>query len=129
MSAETQNPPGSIRQVTWVRRADHRMGIQTAWERLFVAVNYLATASGNIQYRLDCAYVRCLVPLMRADLPEDIRAELDQIVAILAGTDTNVSDKAIRESIARLPEPDAKEAARRLVSLFNLAARSHPLKG
>ena len=127
-AAETQKPPGSIRQVAGMRTAEDRLGIQTAWERLFVAVNYLAAGSGTLQFRLDCAYVRCIVPLLRADLSEDFRAELDQIIAILAGTDIHVNEKAVRESISRLTEPDAKEAAGRIVSLFNFAARSHPLR-
>ena len=128
MSPETQNPHGSVRPVTVMRKAGYRECIETAWERLFVAVNYLASASGSIQYRLDCAYSRCLAPLMRAELPEAIRAELHQVIAILAGTDNQTNEQAIRQNIGRLREADAKEAARRIVSLFNLVARCHPLE-
>jgi hypothetical protein len=66
---------------------------------------------------------------MRGNLPGDIREELKQILAILAGNKTDTSELATRTSISRLPEADAKEAARRIVSLFNFAARSHPLRG
>ena len=125
----TSDPPRAASQhaVAVVRKPQERAGIQVAWERLFVAIGYLATASGTLQYRLDCAYTRCIAPLLGASLPSDIREELLQVVAILAGTDSHTNEKAVRMSIANLPEAQAKEAARRLLSLFNLVARSHPL--
>ena len=94
-----------------------------------MAVGYLAHGSGTLQYRLDCAYVRCLVPLLNARIPDNVRAELDQIIAILAGTNTHLNELATRHNIAKLPDSEAKEAARRMLSLFSHVARSYPLGG
>jgi len=110
-----------------VRSPDYRVGFQVAWERLFVAVGHLIMAEGALQDRLDCAYVRCIAPLLKAQLPPDVEAELRQVIQVMAQTDTHTNERAVRVSIAGLPDAQAKEAARRILSLFNFVARSYPI--
>ena len=121
--------PGSQFSAQRSISAEEAAGIETAWQRLLVAVNYLAAGSGTIQYRLECAFIRCIRPLLRSHIPESVRTELEEILTLLAAGADVEADRAVRESIARVPEPDAKEAARRIVSLFNHVARAHPYKG
>ena len=111
-----------------VRTAVDHVGFQVAWERLFVAVGHLVMSEGALQDRLDCAYVRCIAPLLKARLPSDVEAELRQVVETLAQTDSHTNERAVRVSIAGLPDSEAKEAARRILSLFSYVARSYPIK-
>ena len=110
-----------------VRTAAEHVGFQVAWERLFVAVGHLVMADGSLQDRLDCAYIRCIAPLLKASLPGDVEAELRQIVEVLAQTNSHTNERAVRVSIAGLQDAQAKEAARRILSLFNFVARSYPI--
>ncbi len=50
----------------------------TTWERLFIAIQGLASGTENIQMRLYCAMVH-LMPLHVDEFPEEVQADIKAI--------------------------------------------------
>lgn len=85
-------------------------------EKLFVAVDTLATGTGSIQKRITDAWVSALMRLKAEDfLPED----RDVFTAL---RDQMVGHGTFEEATARMSDDEAHEHARRIVELNGLGS-------
>jgi hypothetical protein len=102
------------------------MDIRYAWEKLFRAVESLASGTGSIQDRL---YNTCVSHLggLRPDIfPQEIRDEFEDLWEIVTKIQPLHSDQgSLKTTIEALSEDRARKLAERLVSMFSRVAQQY----
>ncbi len=87
----------------------------TTWERLFIAVQGLASGTENIQRRLYYAMVHIL-PLHLWEFPEDVQEDVKAIRERLW------KKESLELEFQDIPEDEAKKIAEKLVSIYDAIA-------
>ena len=87
----------------------------TAWERLFIAVQGLASGTENIQRRLYYA-VSHIAPLQLREFPEDVQEDVKAI------RDRLWKKESLEMEFQDIPEDEAEKIAEKLVSIYDAIA-------
>jgi len=87
----------------------------TTWERLFIAVQGLASGTENIQKRLYYAMIHIL-PLQIKEFPEDVQEDVKEIRERLW------KKESLDLEFQDIPEDEAREIAEKLVSIYDAIA-------
>ncbi|SCW83463.1 hypothetical protein SAMN04487970_106129 [Paenibacillus tianmuensis] len=84
-----------------------------AWERLFLAVEYLASSTGTLQQRLEIVYTSHLIPLRTVDFHSNTAKEDFSDIML------PLRERKMQNGKLDLSDEQAKEICKRIVSLFN----------
>ena len=99
-----------------------KRGTHTTWERLFMAVENMASGNESIQKRL-CGAVLHLCPLHVKDFPEklqpDFKAILDET------TKVDGPNGSIEASTNAMNDEQASEVAKKIFHLYDEIARNY----
>jgi len=87
----------------------------TTWERLFIAVQGLASGTENIQRRLYYA-VGHIAPLQLWEFPEDVQEDVKAIREKLW------TKESLEKEFQNIPEDEAEKIAEKLVSVYDAIA-------
>ena len=87
----------------------------TTWQRLFIAVQGLASGTENIQRRLYYA-VSHIAPLQLREFPEDVQEDVKAI------RDRLWKKESLEMEFQDIPEDEAEKIAEKLVSIYDAIA-------
>jgi hypothetical protein len=96
----------------------------TTWERLWKAVESLATGEGRIKERLGGALME-LAPLMEREFPSELQNSFSKVFERVHEVKDVAGRGAIDVFVEGLSEDEASKVAGEIVSWFDTVAREH----
>lgn len=91
----------------------------TTHERLFLAVQSLASSNAPLQLRLNDAGMS-LLPLLDTDFPEDLRTHFRKIMDDLTSKSDQLGEEGtLTVTIRQMSDEEAKRVAGKIIDLFD----------
>jgi hypothetical protein len=87
-------------------------------ERLWLAVEALASGHGSLQSRLGDAG-QTLVPLRLADFPDELQSSFQELMERLSNKSALKEEGAVASTTSQMSDEDAEDVAKRIVELFD----------
>jgi hypothetical protein len=102
------------------------MALDYVWEKLYTAVNILATGQGTIQERLGSAYADSLIRLRGEELPDEIRSDFDALEKALTRAKAEPDEGTIAATMRTMESDEASCHAQTIVDMFDVVAKMDP---
>lgn len=104
------------------------MALDYVWEKLYTAVNILATGQGTIQERLGSAYRDSLMRLrgVENEIPEEIRNDFEALEKALTREEAKGEEGTIAATMRVMDPLEAAKHTEKIVSMFNVVAKMDP---
>lgn len=104
------------------------MALDYVWEKLYTAVNILATGQGTIQERLGSAYMDSLMRLSgdRDEIPEEIRSDFEVLKRELTREKAQGDEGTIAATMRIMDPHEAARHAEKIVEMFDTVAKMDP---
>jgi hypothetical protein len=104
------------------------MALDYVWEKLYTAVNILATGEGTIQERLGSAYADSLIRL-RTDIneiPDEIRGDFEALNKALTREEAKGDEGTIVATVRSMESDEAARHAETILHMFDRVAKMDP---
>ena len=104
------------------------MALDYVWEKLYTAVNILATGQGTIQERLGSAYADSLIRLrgIENDIPDEIRPDFEALGKALTRVKAEGNEGTIIATIRTMEVDEASRHAETILHMFDVVAKMDP---
>jgi hypothetical protein len=104
------------------------MALDYIWEKLYTAVNILATGQGTIQERLGSAYRDSLMRLrgVENEIPEEIRNDFEALEKALTREEAKGDEGTIAATMRVMEADEAAKHAETILSMYDTVAKMDP---
>ncbi|MEA5617900.1 hypothetical protein VB711_08620 [Cronbergia sp. UHCC 0137] len=100
------------------------MSLNYTREKLYSAVEILASSNESIQDRLHSAYINALIRLHEPnDFPEELREEFNEINKRLTEIQATSNEGSVQATTTKMSEEEAGNVAEKIVTLYDQIAR------
>lgn len=105
------------------------MALDYVWEKLYTAVNILATGRGTIQERLGSAYADSLIRLRGVEdqIPNEIREDFERLGKQLTREEATADEGTITATMRTMGSDEASRHAETILHMFDTVAKMDPL--
>ncbi len=90
-----------------------------SWEKLFVAVDSLATGTDSLQMRLANAFGGSLMRLTPKDFPEELRPRFEFIERMMTTAEPQGDEGPIVATARKMSDREAVDVAKAILSLYH----------
>ena len=105
------------------------MALDYVWEKLYTAVNILATGQGSIQERLGSAYGDSLIRLrgIEDQIPNEMRTDFEELEKALTREEAKGNEGRIAATMSTMESDEAARHAEKILHMFDTVAKMDPM--